>query len=236
MMSGTAFLLQEKGCNIHYMNLADGCQGSMVLSKKKTARVRKNESINAARFLGAWYHKSICHDLEVFYEKKTLMKLTATVRKMKPDILLVPALEDYMEDHMNTARLTVTAAFQRNMPNYKTIPRTSITTQDVVIYHAMPYGLKDRFGKQVNAGFYVNIEPVMEKKTVMLECHKSQREWLDKTQGQRSYIKSLKKMGEDAGKLSGKWKYSEGWTKHSHTGFSGSDVDPLKELLHEYIK
>ena len=44
------------------------------------------------------------------------------MREVAPEILLVHAPSDYMEDHMNACRLAVTAAFARGMPNYPTSP------------------------------------------------------------------------------------------------------------------
>ena len=33
------------------------------------------------------------------------------------------------------------------------------------------------------------------------------------------------------GKLSEHYQYAEGWRRHSHLGFSQTDIDPLGELL-----
>ena len=44
--------------------------------------------------------------------------------RIGPDILLTHSPSDYMEDHENTCRLAVTAAFARGMPNFPTDPPT----------------------------------------------------------------------------------------------------------------
>ena len=78
--------------------------------------------MGSARMLGARYHESIADDLEVFYTQDLIRRVTALVRTVKPDIVLTQSLEDYMEDHMNTGRIAVTATFLRGVPNYRSVP------------------------------------------------------------------------------------------------------------------
>ena len=66
MMAGTLFLLNEAGCEIHYMNMANGCYGSAEYSREETIQVRRDEAKAAAAYLGAKYHESITDDLNVF--------------------------------------------------------------------------------------------------------------------------------------------------------------------------
>lgn len=115
-------LLRERGYQIHYFNLANGCYGTSKYSKEEIIRIRREEAIHAARALGAVYHESICDDLAIFYDQPTLAKVAAVVRLVSPDIVLTHSPVDYMEDHTNTCRLAVTAAFAHGMPNYVTDP------------------------------------------------------------------------------------------------------------------
>ena len=62
------------------------------------------------------WHPPICDDLQIFYDDRTLRRVTAIVREVDPSIILTHSPQDYMEDHMNTCRLAVTAAFARGMP------------------------------------------------------------------------------------------------------------------------
>ena len=84
----------------------------------------------AAKILGAHYHPSLCDDLEIFYDLKTLRRLAAIIRDTAPTIVLTHSPHDYMEDHTNTCRLTVSAAFARAMPNFKTTPARKPVGQD----------------------------------------------------------------------------------------------------------
>src|SRR5690554_6288961 len=124
MMAGTLFALKSAGHEIHYMNLANGNCGSLVHSRDEIEMIRQKEAKEAAQVLGATWHPSFCNDMEVIYDLTVIRKIVAVLRKVKPDILLIPALKDYMEDHMNTSRMGITAAFALGMPNFVTIPET----------------------------------------------------------------------------------------------------------------
>ena len=71
--------------------------------------------------------------------------LAAVIREVKPGIVLTHSPQDYMEDHMTTSRLAVTAAFTRGMPNFRTVPKRAAANYVTMVYHAMPHGLRDQF-------------------------------------------------------------------------------------------
>ena len=231
MMAGTLFLLKEAGCELHYMNLADGSCGSTRHSPEQIARIRGREAIDAASVLGAEYHGALAADIEVFYTGQLIKQVTAVLRRTAPDVLLLPSPEDYMEDHMNTSRIGVTAAFCRGMPNYPSIPPVSPTLQEMALYHALPYGLADGLRRRIVPELYVDISSVLDRKERMLACHASQKLWLDESQGLDSYLITMREMAREVGRMSGKLEYAEGWRRHSHLGFSVREIDPLGEIL-----
>ncbi len=231
MMAGTLFRLKENGFLLHYMNLANGCCGSTVYSYEKLITMREEESKKACEFLSARYYPSIANDIEVFYKNEIIRKVAAIIRIVQPDILIVPSIKDYMEDHMNTARIAVTAAFCRGMTNYITLPQVSSYNKDVVIYHALPYGLTDGLRCDVEPDFFVNISSVMDQKRSMLGFHKSQQNWLETSQGLNKYIETMNSMSLAVGIRSGEYKFAEGWKRHSHLGFSNEEINPLFDIL-----
>ena len=235
MMSGTLFLLKEKGCDLHYLNVANGSCGTQEYNTEEVIKIRAEEGKNAAAYLGATFHDSLVNDLEVFYEDSLIRKVTSVVRKVAPDIILLPSLEDYMEDHMNTARVTVTAAFCRGMINYYSIPAQPIVTKDVYLYHALPYGLHDGMNKKIIPKFLANIESTIKNRETMLAHHKSQKEWLDKSQGLDAYLKTMTEMSKDVAADSSDVEFAEGWRPHSHLGYSAQPGNPMKELLGDQL-
>ncbi|MGA2762325.1 MAG: PIG-L deacetylase family protein [Spirochaetia bacterium] len=231
MMSGTALLLKRAGMQVHCINVANGCAGSMEHGPAETASIRRKEAMNAAARLGAEFHESLVDDLEVFYSQDLIRRVTALVRQVKPGIILTQSLEDYMEDHMNTARVAVTATFLRGVPNYRSVPEVPAIQDDVMLYHATPHVLTDSMRRPIIPEMYVDITDVIDEKEALLACHVSQKEWLDKTQGMDSYLKTMREAAEVLGRMSGRYRFAEGWRRHSHVGFSRQDGNPVAELL-----
>ena len=230
-MAGTLVLLQRAGWETHYLNIANGCCGSVQYNAGKTRVVRRAEAKRAAKVLGAHFHESLCNDMEIFYELKLLRRLAAVIREVKPGIVLTHPPVDYMEDHTETCRLVVTAAFTHGMPNFCSIPPRPTAEYDVTIYHATPHSLRDPLRRLVMPGAFVNTASVQETKRAALAEHTSQQDWLDVSQGLNSLGKKVDEMARAVGKLSKKFKHAEGWRRHLHYGFSTSDVDPLREAL-----
>jgi LmbE family N-acetylglucosaminyl deacetylase len=231
VMAGTLILLHEAGWRIHCLNVASGNLGSMTLSAAQTTRVRTREARAAASVIGATWHAPLCDDLQIFYEDRTLRRLCAIVRDVEPTIILTHSPQDYMEDHMNTSRLAVTAAFARGVPGYRTIPRRAFVRTPVTIYHATPHGLRDGLRRQVMPGAFVDTTAVHQLKRAALACHESQQTWLDATQGMASYLRAMDEFSRALGKLSRRFRCAEGWRRHSHLGFCDEGADPLREAL-----
>src|SRR5947207_11399651 len=209
-MAGTLLLLKRAGWEIHYLNVASGNCGSAHWSAAKTRAIRRREAQQAAQILGAHWHPPLCDDLEVSYEIKLLRRLAAIIREVKPAIVLTHSPQDYMEDHTNTCRLAVTAAFARGMANFKTVPARQHFEGDVAVYHAMPHGLCDGLGQTIIPESFVNTASVHGTKRAALTCHRSQKAWLDVSQGMDTYLKAMEEMSLAIGKLSLGFQAAEG--------------------------
>lgn len=231
LMAGTLLLLRERGCEIHYLNLASGSCGSAVDPAAKVRRIRRAEARAAAKVLGAVFHDSLVDDLEIYYERSTLKRLAAVVRQINPAILLVPSPVDYMEDHTNTCRLAVTAAFVRGMRNFVTTPRRPPVESEVTLYHAMPHGLRDPLRRRVIPGMFVDTSSVQAAKQQALSCHRSQQDWLGTSQKLNQYLQTMEDFAKEVGRISRKFKFAEGWRRHLHYGFCRAEADPLAQAL-----
>ena len=231
MMAGTLIRLGQAGYELHYMNLASGSCGTAEYDAATIVRMRREEAMAAARLIGAAYHESLVDDLEIFYDRPTLRRLAAVVREVAPEIILTQATQEYMEDHMNTTRLVLSAAFALPMPNFPVEPPTPAATGPVTIYHALPYGLRDPLRRRVDPEFYVDVTGVLGTKRAMLACHTSQKAWLDVSQGIDAYLTQMEEMAREMGRRSGRFEAAEGWTRHLHLGYCGPDDDPLGAAL-----
>lgn len=235
MMSGTLMLLGEAGHDLHIMNVGSGNCGGQVEDGPATAARRLEEARDAARVMGATLHPPIADDLEILYSLDLLRRLAAVVREVRPAIVLTQCPLDYMEDHMFTTRLAVTAAFSRGMPNFRTEPPRPPVDGPTAVYHALPYGLCDGLRNRVTPHLYVDVGAVMDRRREALACHRSQREWLDASQGLDSYVNTMAEMAREAGRWSGRFAHAEGWIRHSHLGFCGPDDDPLSAALGDRV-
>jgi LmbE family N-acetylglucosaminyl deacetylase len=233
-MAGTLILLYKAGCEIHYMNLANGSCGTSEFDIQTITRIRRQEAEKAAERIGARFHPPLVNDLEIYYNKDLIAKLGSVIRKVEPDILLIPSPEDYMEDHINTCRVSISAAFIRGMRNCPVDPPVDPILKEVVLYHAQPHGNRDAMNRLIHPDIFVNIEVVMDEKTAMLEEHKSQKEWLDRSQGFNSYLNTMKSYSREMGEISACFKYAEGWRRHNPLGFCAPDADPLMDLIPDY--
>ena len=230
-MAGTLLLLKEAGWEIHYLNVASGNCGSVNRNAARTRITRRREARRAAAVLGAAWHPPLCDDLEVFYEIERLRRLAGVIREVKPGVVLTHSPQDYMEDHTNTCRLAVTAAFARGMPNFHTVPARRATENEVTVYHAMPHGLCDGLRRRIVPEIFVDTSGVQGAKRAALACHSSQKDWLDTSQGMDSYLKSMDMLSLAVGKMSRGFKHAEGWRRHLHLGFGAKDADPLRAAL-----
>lgn len=108
----------------------------------------------------------------------------------------------------------------------------------MTLYHALPYGLRDGLRRRVVAGQYVDITDVLPQKRAALAAHRSQKEWLDVSQGLDSYLTTMENMSREvgdgarrAGAPAGGFAFAEGFRRHAHLGFCGAETDPLGEAL-----
>jgi LmbE family N-acetylglucosaminyl deacetylase len=231
MMAGTLILLRDVGWDIHYMNIANGSCGTETEEVDRIVAVRRQEAIDACGIIGAHYHESITNDLEIYHTTELVAKVIAVIRKVRPRILLLHSPSDYMEDHMNASRIGVSAAFARGMRNAPCDPPVRPIPDDVTVYHALPYGIRDPLRRVVRAGQYADVTPVIKIKRDMLAAHRSQKEWLDASQGLDAYLDTMETFARQVGRMSGVFEYAEGWRRRLHLGFAASDQDPLSDAL-----
>ena len=231
MMAGTLCLLQEAGWRTHYLNLSTGSCGSLVHRAPALRRLRRREAQRAAQVLGAAYHESMADDLEVLYGLPLLRRVAAVIREVRPAIVLTHSPQDYMEDHSETCRLAVSAAFVRGVPNFRSQPPRASWPGETTVYHALPHGLHDGLRRRVIPGAWVDTTSVHDRKLTALACHESQHRWLQASQGMNSYLRDMEATAREVGRGSRRFRFAEGWRRHSHLGFCAAAADPLRDAL-----
>jgi len=230
-MAGTLIHLRDRGWEVHYLNIANGCCGTATEPVEVIAATRQAEAQAACATIGARWHAPMTDDLQIYHTPQLVAQVTSVVRDVKPRVVLLQSPTDYMVDHEEACRVGVTASFCRGMRNAPCQPPRDPWLGDTTLYHAMPHGLCDPLRKRVRAGLYVDVTSVMDRKRAMLAEHRSQKEWLDVTQGFDSYLDTMADLTRRVGDLAGCFQYAEGWRRHLHIGFSTEDNDPLAEAL-----
>ena len=231
MMAGTLFLLREAGAELHLWNLANGSCGTVRHPRHEIIRLRRQEAADAARVAEAALHSPLFDDLDIFYDRPSLARVAAVVREIQPTIILTHSPQDYMEDHQNTCRLIVSAAFTRAMPNFPTDPPRPTYDIPLALYHALPHSLRDNLRQPILPDSFVNIARVLPRKREMLAQHRSQKEWLDSSQHLNAYLEDMEQLSREVGRMSGRFTAAEGWRRHLHLGFGPADFNPLQQLL-----
>ena len=237
MMAGTLALLGDAGYECHIFTIGNGNCGTATHTHDDIIRIRRQEAHDAASVIAGTYHEGLVNDIEIFYEDELLRGVTAVIRQIAPEIVLTQSPQDYMEDHTNSSRLSVSACFCRGMRNWVSHPYVEPTMQDVYLYHANPYGNRDGMRNLIAPSLFVDVTEKIEVKEEMLRRHTSQKGWLDVSQGKDSYLISMREICEEIGEMApSPVPYAEGWRQHLHVGLSAQDGDKLGEVLGDRVQ
>ncbi len=232
LCAGTLALLHRKGWEIRIATMTAGDCGSIKLGKDEISEIRKKEAANSAKILSGGYECLGSEDLFILYDRPTITRVVAHVRKVRPHMVITMSPSCYMIDHEITSQLAQSACFAGGFVNLET---PGIPPIDYIphLYYADPLEGKDKFGSAIVPSILVDITSVMEIKTEMLSCHISQREWLREHHGMDEYILSMKRLSEERGERMGV-KYAEGFRQHLGHAYPQNNL--IAEELPQYVK
>jgi LmbE family N-acetylglucosaminyl deacetylase len=214
---------------VNIATMTAGDCGSAELGPDDIARVRQLEGAAAAKRIGAHYHCLEERDLLIFYEQKSLARVTRLLRDVRPRIVLTHSPSDYMLDHEMTSTIVRAAVFAAPIPNFLREAGLGVPLQHIPhLYYCDPIEGKDPLGREVPPGFCIDVSTEIEEKAAMLACHASQREWLRKHHGMDHYIEAMRAWSAEQGKRAGV-AYAEGFRQH--LGHSYPQDNLLGQLL-----
>ncbi len=143
---GTLIKLARQKADISLCIVTDGSAGA-------AAEIRQKEQSCAAEILGVnkvfW---GGVKDTQVSLSKNLIDRLDTIIAEVKPTEVYVNWPEDTHQDHMNLARAAMVAA--------RYVKR-------VIFYEAYT-------SQNFSPNFFVDITPVLDEKTELMKCHKSQ--------------------------------------------------------------
>ena len=106
LCAGTLIRLKEEhGFDVHIASMTPGDCGSVEYDAREISRIRRGEGARAAAIIDAAYHCLEERDLQVFYNERTLEKVTRLLRHVQPSILITHSPADYMLDHETTSTI-----------------------------------------------------------------------------------------------------------------------------------
>jgi len=228
--AGTLSLLKKAGWSVHIATMAPGDKGTAVHNREDITKIRKAEAADAAKILGASYHCLDFEDVYIMYDRESINRTTALLRKIRPDLVFTHSPIDYMIDHETTSKIVQTACFSTGIMNmeisespYEPVP---------YLYYCDSMEAKDIFGRPIHTSMFTDISSEMPTKEKMLACHASQRNWLLTHHKIDEYIHSMKRFGEQRGKEINA-QYAEGFRQHLGHGYPQDNV--LKEILGNFV-
>ncbi len=231
LCAGTLALLHQAGWQVSIATFSPGDKGTATQTRDQISAIRKEEARRAAGVLNGGYFCLDCEDLYILYDRHTINKATALMRRLQPTIVFTCSPADYMVDHEMTSRLVRTACFAcgiKNMevdePPFEPVP---------FLYYCDAIECKDILGRDIFPATLVDVTSVMDLKERMLCCHASQREWLRLHHGIDEYVDAMKMFAAQRGALVGA-KAAEGFRQHLGHGFPQENI--LADALPEYVR
>src|ERR1035437_3066180 len=230
MCAGALFLLKKAGWTVHIATFTPGDKGTAEYTKEEISRIRKAEASKSVEFLEGTYHCLDFEDVYIVYNRETINKTTALIRRIRPTVVFTASPTDYMIDHEITSMIVQTACFSSGIKNMEIIEEPYETVP--YLYYSDPMEGKDKLGNPIQPSIYVDITDEIGIKEKMLACHKSQRDWLKEHHKMDEYILSMKRFAETRGKEINT-KYAEGFRQHLGHGYPQNNI--LKEILGDLV-
>src|SRR5215475_717500 len=172
-------LRRERGWDVHIASMTPGDCGSAEHSADEISRIRRGEGARAAAVIGGHYHCLEERDLLIFYNERTLEKVTRLLREVRPRVVLTHSPADYMLDHEMTSTIVRAAAFAAPVPNFLVQRNLPPALERIPhLYYCDAIEGKDALGREVEPHFSIDVSGVIETKAQMLAAHASQRDWL----------------------------------------------------------
>jgi LmbE family N-acetylglucosaminyl deacetylase len=229
LASGTLAILAAKGHEITIATMTAGDCGSDIYPPAEISEIRSKEAAASAAKIGAAYECLDFLDLAIFIDDPSRRKVTAALRRHRPDIVITASPIDYHCDHEATSKLVIDACFGCSAPNYDTSAFGNDRALPAIphLYFMDPTEGRDRDGNPVQPQFVVDVTSTIAGKVAMLECHESQRAWLRRQHGIDNFIEIGKQWCGVRGQLAG-IAYGEGFRHYKGHPWPS---DPLLESL-----
>jgi len=212
LCGGTLIRLADAGWEVHIATATAGDCGTTSETPWAISHRRTDEAKRAAELIGGTYHCLGELDGFIVYDRPTLRKCIDLFREVAPTLVFTCAVRDYMVDHEMASLLARSSSFVYAVPNISTLPLKA-GSRVPYLYYCDPVEGLDPMGNPATPTTLIDITAQLEKKTAMLACHASQREWLRAYHGMDEYLESVRRNAAARGKLLGV-AAAEGFVQH----------------------
>jgi len=219
--AGTLLLMKNAGWKVHIATMTPGDKGSSEHTRKEISRIRKAEASESVKILDGSYTCLGFEDVYIEYNRESINRATALLRRLCPSVVITASPDDYMVDHEMTSLIVQTACFSTGIKNMEVeeAPFEPVP----YLYYSDPLEGKNKLGNSVIPSIYLDISSVIDLKEKMLACHISQAKWLKTHHQGNEYLMAMRRFGEKRGREI-KVKYAEGFRQHLGHGYPQDDI------------
>src|SRR3990170_2081431 len=132
---GTLSLLSKEGCEVLIAAMTAGECGSKELSEDKIVTIRRKESEEGAKILGAKFTNLGIRDGSLGYDLETTKMVVKLIREFAPDVIITHPTVDYMTDHSHTGRLILWACPESTHQNFLVDIKAKALENMPYVYH-----------------------------------------------------------------------------------------------------
>ncbi|HBY58886.1 MAG TPA: LmbE family protein [Solibacterales bacterium] len=234
LAGGTMALLARAGHHVTFATMTSGDCGSAEFDAAAIAAMRGEEARRAAGVIGAHYEWIGFNDLAIFNDDPSRRRVTAFLRRLRPEIVITAAPIDYHCDHEATSILVRDACFGVSAPNYDCSGFGGAAPLDGIphLYFMDSAASADRDGRMVRPDFLVDVAAAFPAKREMLACHESQRAWLRKQHGMDDFLETMEQWTRRRGALAGVT-FAEGFRQYHGHPYPESPL--LQQLLGDLV-
>jgi N-acetylglucosamine malate deacetylase 1 len=169
---GTMLKMRARGDALHFICVSDGSGGMAHLPempREQAAAVRRVEMSDLARRLGASYTCLDAQDEFVYDTPDLRERLLGAIRACGADVVFTHFSPDYNLDHMTVNALVRQCALHASLPMQRTEAPPLATTP--AVFMVEPSG-----GFEFEPSHYVDVTDLIDEKTALALCHRSQDE------------------------------------------------------------
>lgn len=175
--AGTLAKCVKRGDKVIVCHLSTGNLGHEIIPPDELTKIRRQEAIDAGKLAGIEVIEGGFDDLEIYADNaEARNKVVEVIRYANPDFIITHNPDDYMPDHVATAKLVFDASFAATVPGYE--KGKGKAAKLVPIFY-----MDTLAGVNFVPEVFVDVSDVIDLKMEMLNCHKSQLVWMKEHDG-----------------------------------------------------